>query len=126
MRLHFVHIQVGVADEDEQAWCEVVVAYDICILLLELSDGGVAAGTDVFVDGGKVSGALLELAGTCGNEVFHRKWVGEVGDKEGGLRDVKWESGLHTMCHVKGGVASRFADCGAVSPEGKGGDHGPT
>jgi len=51
--------------------------------------------------------------------------VGEVRYKEGGLCDVKWKGGLHTMCHVKGGKASRLANCGVVSPEGEGRNCGP-
>ena len=116
---------MGVADKDEQAWCEVVITYGIRILLLELSDGGMVAGADVFMDGSKVGRMLLELAGACSDEVFHHERVGEVGNEEGGLYDVEWESGLHTMCHVKGGVAGRLADHGTVSPEGKGGNHRP-
>jgi len=100
--------------------------YGVCVLLLELANRGVVAGMDVIMDGGKVGGALLELAGMCGDEIFRRERVGEVRYEEGGLCDVKWKGGLHTVCHVKGGKASRLANCGVVSPEGKGRNRRPT
>ena len=44
--------------------------YGIHKLLLKLADGGVAAGKDVIIDGGKVSGVFLELANACSYEFF--------------------------------------------------------
>jgi len=38
----------------------------VCVLLLELADGGVLTGEDVVVDGGKVSWVFLKLAGMDG------------------------------------------------------------
>jgi len=107
-------------DEDERARSEVVVAYGGRVLLLELADRGEAAGVNAIMDGGKVSRAFLELVSACGNEVLHRKWVGEVRYEEGCLCDVKWKGGLHAVCHIKGGKASRLANHGMVSPEGEG------
>ena len=52
--------------ENESAWFKVVVTDGVLVLLLELAGGGEAAGKDVVVDGGEVSGAFLELAGTNG------------------------------------------------------------
>jgi len=117
---------VCVVDEDERARGEVIVVYGIHVLLLELVDRGMAAGADAIMDGGEVGGALLELAGVCGDEIFHRERVGEVRYKEGGLCDVKWKGGLHTVCHVKGEKASRLVNCGMVSPEGEGRNCRPT
>jgi len=68
--LHLVHVWVRVADKDKRAWGEVVVAYGIRVLLLELADRGVVAGADAIMDGSEVGRALLELAGVCGNEIF--------------------------------------------------------
>ena len=67
--------------------------YGVCKLLLELVDGGMAAGKDAIVDGSKVGGAFLELANACSYEFFYQEWFGKVRDKEGGLCDVKWKVG---------------------------------
>ena len=57
-------------DKDEGAQCEVEVTDGVCVLLLELADGGMSTGEDAVVDGSKVSGTLLELAGMDSEEFF--------------------------------------------------------
>jgi len=52
--------------------------------------------------------------------------LGEVGNKEGSLYDVKRKNGLHTVHHVEGGVASRLASSGAIGPKCKGCNHQPS
>ena len=79
--------------------------YDVGKSFLELVGGGVAAGSDAVVDGSKVGGALLKLMSMSGEEVFSGKQLSEVWNKEGSLCEIKRKCGLHTMHHVKRGVA---------------------
>ena len=57
-------------NKDKGSRGEVEVTYSVCMLLLKLADGGMVAGKDVVVDGGKVGRALLELAGADSKEFF--------------------------------------------------------
>jgi len=85
-----------------------------------------STGKDVVMDGGKVGGALLELAGADSEEFFSQEWLGEVGNEEGSLYDVKRKNGLHTVHHVEGGVAGRLASSGTIGPKCEGCDHRPS
>jgi len=84
-----------------------------------------STGEDVVMNGGKVGRALLELAGIDGEEFFSQEQLGEVGNEEGSLYNVKRKNGLHTMHHVEGGVAGRLASSGAIGPKCKGHDRQP-
>jgi len=52
--------------------------------------------------------------------------LGEVGNEEGSLYDVKRKNGLHTMYHVEGGVAGQLASGGTICPECKGYNRWPS
>jgi hypothetical protein len=97
--LHLVHVWEG-------AGSKVIVAYGVGEPFLKLAGRGMAAGSDAVVDGGEVSGVLLELAGMSGDEISGGKWFGEIWDKESSLHEIKRKCGLHTMHYVEGGIAS--------------------
>ena len=64
--LHLIHVGEGVVDKYKQARGKVIVTYSVGKLLLELADGGMAAGSDAVMDGGEVGRVFLELAGIGG------------------------------------------------------------
>jgi len=52
--------------KDKGSWHEVEIAYGVGVVLLELADGGVAAGGDAIMDRSKISWALLKLVDVGG------------------------------------------------------------